>query len=239
MDKTERMLGRLKTLIKVEKERELTEEENSEVIQLTMLLALEGFTKGMLLDALEEAGESIGELQAEDMYFAKVKIGARIPEKREEDAGYDIYACFDEDFIIIPPHTTKMIPTGIASAMHPTKYIQLEERGSTGSKGIKRSAGVIDSGYRGEWFVALTNTNSKDLIISKIPEAALYGQLYLDQDGEVTGITAPWIFYPYKKAICQAIVHEVPVMNVQEVSLDDLQNIKSDRGAGKLGSSEK
>lgn len=231
MDKTERMLNRLKTLIRVEKERELTEEEHSEVIQLTMLLALEGFTKGMLLDALEEEGESIGELQADDLYFAKVKTGARIPEKREEDAGYDIYACFDEDFIIIPPHTTKMIPTGIASAMHPTKCIQLEERGSTGSKGIKRSAGVIDSGYRGEWFVALTNTNSKDLIVSKIPEAALYGK--------VTGITAPWIFYPYNKAICQAIVHEVPVMNVQEVSLDDLQNIKSDRGVGKLGSSEK
>ena len=33
--------------------------------------------------------------------FAKVKPNAKIPTKREEDAGYDIYACFDEDYITI------------------------------------------------------------------------------------------------------------------------------------------
>ena len=48
--------------------------------------------------------------------FAKVRPTAIIPTKREEDAGYDIYANFDEDYIRINPHETKMIPTGIASA---------------------------------------------------------------------------------------------------------------------------
>ena len=35
------------------------------------------------------------------IYFAKMKEGAVIPTKREEDAGYDLYACFDEDFFVI------------------------------------------------------------------------------------------------------------------------------------------
>ena len=33
--------------------------------------------------------------------FAKVHPNAIIPSKREEDMGFDIYACFDEDYIMI------------------------------------------------------------------------------------------------------------------------------------------
>ena len=96
--------------------------------------------------------------------FAKVRPSAIIPIKRVEDAGYDIYACFDDDFKIIPAHSTMMIPTGIACALPIDYYFQVEERGSTGSKGIKKSAGVVDSGYRGEIFVAISNVNDKYLI---------------------------------------------------------------------------
>jgi len=35
------------------------------------------------------------------IYFAKVKQNAIIPSKREEDGCYDVYACFDEDYITI------------------------------------------------------------------------------------------------------------------------------------------
>lgn len=196
------------------------------------------------------------ELNKNDLVFAKVKENAIIPSKTEENAGYDIYACFEEDYIIIPANTTKLIPTGIASAMSNNYYIQIEERGSTGSKGIKKSAGVIDSGYRGEWFIAITNSNMKDLIISKLSMEELackYGEndnyndeafgssnryidgdtycVYLDEDCT--------IIYPYEKAIAQAVVHEVPKMNVSEVSYADLQTIKSERGNGALGSSKK
>ena len=52
----------------------------------------------------------------DELYFAKVKPDAIIPSKRDEDAAMDIYACFDEDYLVIPPHTTILIPTGIASA---------------------------------------------------------------------------------------------------------------------------
>ena len=39
-----------------------------------------------------------------DLYFAKVNPNAIIPSKRLEDAGYDLYACFDEDYMVIQPH---------------------------------------------------------------------------------------------------------------------------------------
>ena len=50
------------------------------------------------------------------LLFAKVNPDAVIPVKRNTDAGYDCYACFEEDYIIIEPHQTKLIPLGVASA---------------------------------------------------------------------------------------------------------------------------
>lgn len=109
---------------------------------------------------------NVGEKELE-IIFAKVKENAIIPSKEEENAGFDIYACWDgveKKDKIIKPHTTKLIPTGIACALPINYYFQVEERGSTGSKGIKKSAGVVDSGYRGEIFVAISNVNDKYLI---------------------------------------------------------------------------
>lgn len=161
-------------------------------------------------------------LKDNDLAFAKVKPNAIIPTKDDENAGYDIYACFDEDYMIIPPHCTKLIPTGIASAMTEKYYLNVAERGSTGSKGIKYSAGIIDSSYRGEIFIALSNVNDMPVIISKSNVL---------QDGT--------IIYPYSKAIAQLIVHEVPKMNVKEITYEELKEIPSKRGVGKLGSSNK
>ena len=94
-----------------------------------------------------------------DLYFAKVNPNAIIPSKRDEDGGYDVYACFDEDYMVIQPHETKLIPSGIATAFSPKWVAIIKERGSNGSKGIAQRCGVIDSGYRNEWFVPLSNTN--------------------------------------------------------------------------------
>ena len=43
--------------------------------------------------------------------FAKVRPTAIIPAKRIEDAGFDIYANFEDDFILIPPHVILMFPS--------------------------------------------------------------------------------------------------------------------------------
>ena len=53
------------------------------------------------------------------IYFAKIREGATIPSKRDEDAGYDVYACFDDDFFVIEGGRTRMIPTGLAVAFSP------------------------------------------------------------------------------------------------------------------------
>ena len=161
------------------------------------------------------------------LLFAKVREGAVIPTKKDEDAGRDLYACFDEDYVVISPLETKLIPTGIATAFRSKYYAQIQERGSTGSKGIKFGAGVIDSGFRGEWFVPITNCNSVDLVIAK-KDVVIEG--YEDQE---------YILYPYEKAIAQFVMIEVPKFIEREVSLEELQSIKSERGMGALGSSGK
>lgn len=188
--------------------------------------------------------------------FAKVRPEAIIPSKRDEDMGYDIYACFDEDYMVINAHETKLIPTGIASACDPGYGFLLFERGSTGSKGIARRCGVIDSGYRDEWFVGLTNTTDRDLYISKIDKEGIVKQqieyfenkkrtLYKSDKKDPTlyklveDAVCNSIIYPYSKAIVQAIV--TPVLNTkeQELSYEDLKAIPSERGLGSLGSSGK
>ncbi len=164
--------------------------------------------------------------------FAKVKSDAKIPSKRDEDMGFDIYACFDEDYIVINPHETKLIPTGIASACDSDHGFLVFERGSTGSKGIARRCGVIDSGYRNEWFIGLTNTTNKVMFISKLSERETYDKYYDD-------VMPESFIYPYSKAIAQALVIPVPKVKVEEISYEELQNIKSERGLGALGSSGK
>ena len=165
------------------------------------------------------------------VYFSKMKENAIIHKKKEEDAGYDFYACFDEDYILFKPFETKLIPTGIAWASGKEFYLQIEERSSTGSKGLKKSAGVIDSGYRGEIKVVLYNANDKNLVLSNLSEEALKEKYKID--------TNKIVFISAKKAICQGIIHKIQNLNVEELSYQDLLKISSDRGVGGFGSSKK
>lgn len=161
----------------------------------------------------------------EELVFAKVKEDAIIPTKDDENAGYDLYPCFAENFIIIEPLETKLIPTGIATAFSSNYYAQIQERGSTGSKGIKYGAGVIDSGYRGEWFVPITNCNKLPLVICKKECAKDFDEGFL--------------MYPYEKGIAQFVMLEVPKFDRKVVSYEELLKIESKRGTGALGSSGK
>ena len=144
------------------------------------------------------------------LYWAKVKADAKVPQKRYEDAGYDLYPCFEEDYMVIEPHETKFV-------------MILKERGSTGTKGIAQRSGVIDSGYRGEYMAPVTNLNTKRVVIKK-------------QDVEYNEEA---IIYPYEKAICQGVLLRMPQLESEEISFEELQSMESERMAGKLGSSGK
>lgn len=164
------------------------------------------------------------------LYWAKIKEKAIIPTRESENAGYDIYACFEEDFMIVKPHETLLIPTGIAWACSEDFYLQIEERSSTGSKGIKKSAGVIDSGYRGEIKIAITNSRNIPLIFSALDEKIL-----LEKYPECKKC----LIYPVSKAIAQGIVHRVEKMNEQVIDYEELTKISSNRGDKGWGSSGK
>lgn len=172
--------------------------------------------------------------------FAKTNSNAKIPYKRDEDAGYDIYACFKEDYIVISPHETKMIPTGIASACDKDYVFILKERGSTGTKGIAQRCGVIDSGYRGEWMIPLTNTNNTHLIIYKntVAKEHILSEIFGNFD-KLYKKSENNIFYPYEKAVAQMLVLPVPTTEIEEYTYEELLKIESGRGCGLLGSSNK
>ena len=171
-----------------------------------------------------------------DLFFAKTRPNAIIPTKRDEDAGYDLYACFDEDFFVIEPLETRPVPTGIATCFSSKYYAQFEERSSTGRLGIKTNAGVIDSGYRGEYLVLTYNANKKPLIITKTPAENLPEKIEIDGKTYAKG---ECLFYPYQKAICEIVMHVVPSLQTREIPYDELKNISSVRGEKGFGSSGK
>lgn len=172
-----------------------------------------------------------------EIKFAKLHPDAEIPHKRDEDAGYDIYPSFDEDYILLNAGETKLIPTGICSAFSDDYVMILKERGSTGTKGIGQRSGVIDSGYRGEWMVPITNHNTTGrLFISKYDKGETL-QRYIEDTN--CFVLSEDIVYSYEKAIAQALLIPVPKSKIIEVTAEEIQNIPSERGDGKLGSSGK
>ena len=176
--------------------------------------------------------------------MVKIHIGERVKNGRGESG---VITAFDNQYItvdypsrtasvVIDAFETRPVPTGIAIAFSSKWYAQIEERSSMAKLGIKKSGGVFDSGYRGEYLIVTYNTNKKPFIISKIAEADLADEF------EINGVKykkEDVIIYPYTKAICQVVMLEVPVFDIREISYEELKQIDSERGAGRFGSSKK
>lgn len=90
-----------------------------------------------------------------------LETGAKMPTIANpgEDLAYDIYALED---VWLPYGQVTQVRTGIAVAAysndgyHEPMGLIIEDRSSMASKGVVKSAGVIDAGYRGEIKVLLT-----------------------------------------------------------------------------------
>lgn len=83
-------------------------------------------------------------------------------------AGMDLHACIDED-ITINPGEIKIIPTGLAIALENENYVAYiyARSGLAIKHGITLAncVGVIDSDYRGEVCVGLTNISKESYTI--------------------------------------------------------------------------
>jgi dUTP pyrophosphatase len=76
-----------------------------------------------------------------------------------EDLGYDLFSL---EAAILVPRATVRVRTGIAvEARHPASGAPLgllvRDRSSMAARGVATTAGVIDSGYRGEILILMTN----------------------------------------------------------------------------------
>ncbi len=99
----------------------------------------------------------------------KLRDNARIPTRGSSAAaGYDLYACLDEP-VVIEPHKTVKIGTGITAALPDGYFAACFARSGLASRQGLRPAncvGVVDSDYRGEYIVALYNDSDEPRTIS-------------------------------------------------------------------------
>ena len=83
-------------------------------------------------------------------------------------AGYDLYACVEEQVVVKAGQTVK-IPTGLSIEL-PAGYAGLifARSGLATKVGLApaNKVGVCDSDYRGEYIVALHNHSSSDAVVS-------------------------------------------------------------------------
>lgn len=163
------------------------------------------------------------------IYWQLIKNNAKIPTKRVEDAGLDIYTT--DNNVVLKPNETKFFSTGLISSFPSNYWIEIKERGSTGAVGLSVRSGVIDSGYRGEWKIMLTNVNKFPIEFSdKVDKVTyIYGKIFKKRIKK--------IIYPTSKAIAQAVV--IPLPNISFELKDDIDKTTSERGASGWGASGK
>lgn len=96
-----------------------------------------------------------------EIKIKKLKENAILPSRGSAcAAGYDLYACLDCDSVVIEPHKTVKIGTGLSIAVPEGYFGAIFARSGLAAKEGLRPAncvGVADSDYRGEYIVALHN----------------------------------------------------------------------------------
>lgn len=164
------------------------------------------------------------------IYWDILNLNAKMPTKRDEDAGFDIYSDSAED-IILKPNETKFFSTGLRSAFPSNFWVEIKERGSTGAVGLSVRSGVIDSGYRGEWKIMLTNVNKYPVVFSHSVDKVTYIK------GKIFKNKVKKVIYPLSKAIAQAVV--IPLPHIECRPWDEIQVAASERGQTGWGASGK
>lgn len=155
-----------------------------------------------------------------EVFIEICREGAILPAyAKAGDAGMDI--CAAEE-VIIRPGETVIIPTGLKLAIPEGYEIQVRPRSGISFKTplrISNSPGTIDSGYRDELGIIMSNTSEKCSCNS--------GRvLTIDSKGSIMGT------YKVNKGdrIAQIVLQLVPRMNLKVV--DSVSEIGLNRGGG-------
>ena len=120
--------------------------------------------------------------------FVKLKPNAHVPTRGSSlAAGYDLYACLDDD-ITISPFSTASIGTGLAIQPPDGYFGAIFARSGLATKQSLRPAncvGVCDEDYTGEYVVALHNDS---YVVRQIKNGDRIAQIvflpYLDAEFE-------------------------------------------------------
>lgn len=83
----------------------------------------------------------------------------------EEAAGFDLFA---NENVIIPPHATRIVKTGLSVELPVGYEIQIRPRSGKSAKTslrIANSPGTIDSDYRGDIGIICDNIGDDELVI--------------------------------------------------------------------------
>ena len=142
---------------------------------------------------------------------------------RETDAGFDLFAAEDVELL---PNERRVIGTGIAMHIPEGYYGRIADRSSIAARGIIVSGGVVDSEYRGEVKIILTNIKG---FVREFEEYEFKGENLIKEEKIVDGA------HTIKKGnkIAQIIIEKIglpKVVVVKELS-------KSNRGSKGFGSS--
>lgn len=145
--------------------------------------------------------------------------GVELPSyKNIGDAGMDVRASKD---IEIHPEETKIIPTGLKMAIPEGYEIQVRPRSGLSLKTplrVSNSPGTIDSGYRDEIGIIITNTSSKQ-----------NNNIYtLEEKENKMGI------YQIKKGdrIAQLVLNKIEKIEFKVVENTNIETYGTNRGGG-------
>jgi dUTP pyrophosphatase len=102
----------------------------------------------------------------------KLKEEAKVPEfAHQADAGMDLYSV---ESYTLDPGEVRVFDTGIAVELPEGYTAFAKDRSSMASKNVHVLAGVLDSGYRGEWGTTLVNHSDQPVEIEKHQKIAQF-----------------------------------------------------------------
>lgn len=159
-----------------------------------------------------------------EVFIEICREGAVLPKyARQGDAGMDLFAAEE---VILMPGETKIIPTGLKLAIPEGYEVQIRPRSGISLKTplrVSNSPGTIDSGYRDELGIIISNTSSACCYNEEVINT-------IDKNDNSTGI------YKVRKGdrIAQMVLQIVPRMKLTVV--EKVSEIGTDRGGG-FGSS--